>query len=109
MTSEAVINQQQQGTAGAGMTMFRHMLEEVRSSALLQGDSEIPASDARPLKDIIAGHALEKDGWKRSLGAIIALLRQAHAMIASAEETILQQERRIAQLESLATSDELTG
>lgn len=54
-------------------------------------------------------HAREKEAWERSMGATLALLKQAHDMVEQAEEKIFQQENRIRQLEKVATTDELTG
>ncbi len=54
-------------------------------------------------------HAREKDGWERSMSATLALLKQAHGMIEHAEDVIFNQEKRIRELEKVATTDELTG
>lgn len=49
------------------------------------------------------------ENWWHGMGAVLALLRQTHAMILNAEARLEEQERRIALLENLATTDELTG
>ncbi len=96
MVSELAIQQTQANvpaTVAAGMTLFRHLLEEVRTQGFA-GDGI---------------QALQEDGWKRTFAAVIALLRHAHTMIENAEDTIRKQEQRIAHLEGLTTTDELTG
>ena len=64
---------------------------------------------SQSLFKVLDQHALEKDGWECSLSATLALLRQAHNMIENAEDKIFAQEKRIRQLEKVATTDELTG
>ena len=61
------------------------------------------------LFEILDQHALERDGWERSMSATLALLTQAHNMLEEAEDRIFEQEQRIRQLEKVATTDELTG
>ncbi len=51
----------------------------------------------------------ERDGWWRTMSAGIAFLKWAHIRLAEAEQRIVQQEERIAALESQVMSDELTG
>ena len=114
MTSELVIDQNQQSsvpaTVAVGITVFRRLLDEVRSQTFsAHEDNEMAQADTLSLQEILNRNALDKDAGKRTLSAAIALLRHAHVMIESAEKTILNQENRIAQLEDLATTDELTG
>lgn len=54
-------------------------------------------------------YVLEKAAWRRTLSNTLALLKQANLMIEKAEATIANQGKRIAQLEEIATTDELTG
>lgn len=70
---------------------------------------EYKPSDAKSLFEKLEEHAREKDGWERSMSATLALLKQAHNMIEQAEDTIFAQEKRIRQLEKVATTDELTS
>ena len=70
---------------------------------------EYKPADAKSLFEKLEQHAREKDGWERSMSATLALLKQAHTMIEQAEDTIFAQEKRIRQLEKVATTDELTG
>lgn len=65
-----------------------------------------PAKTAAESLDL---HAREKEAWERSMGATLALLKQAHDMIDHAEQVIFDQQKRIHQLEKVATTDELTG
>lgn len=58
---------------------------------------------------LINRHNSERDGWWRKMTATLALLRQANTMLDMAESKIRAQEERIASLEELATTDELTG
>ncbi len=73
--------------------------------------TEYKAGDAQPqaLFEALERHAHEKDGWERSMSATLALLKQAHDMIEQAETVIFNQEKRIRELEKVATTDELTG
>jgi diguanylate cyclase (GGDEF)-like protein len=100
MTTEIVIKREQGKlpvTAGA-MPLFRRLLDEVRGKAFGAGDLSGDDRFLLPLNE----DDFKKDGWDRALSATIALLNKAHEMIT-------QQEQRIAQLESIATTDELTG
>ncbi len=75
--------------------------------------TEYKAGDAqllhKSLSESLEQHAREKDGWERSMSATMALLKQAHGMIEHAEDVIFHQEKRIRELEKVATTDELTG
>lgn len=51
----------------------------------------------------------DRDGFRRCMGATVALLKYAHEMLDRAEALIESQARRIAALEDLTTTDELTG
>lgn len=57
----------------------------------------------------LKNHALEIDGWSRKLSITLAHLAQAQHKISAYETQLEQQKQRIALLEELATSDELTG
>jgi len=65
--------------------------------------------EADKLLSMLQSHADEKDGWQRSMGATVALLNYAHKMIDQAEEKLKLQEQRICELETLSSTDELTG
>ena len=52
---------------------------------------------------------LEKDGAWRSMGATLALLKQAAKTIEDAEQQIMFQRKRIENLQKLSNTDELTG
>lgn len=54
-------------------------------------------------------HQDEKESWWRAQSATIALLKQAHHSLAKAQDRMSEQAERIALLETLATTDELTG
>lgn len=69
-----------------------------------------PGGDERAwLLRQVQASAAEKDGLSRTMKTTIAMLRHAYQMIEDAEALIMRQESRIAQLEALATTDELTG
>lgn len=61
------------------------------------------------LFDVLAGRSVEKEGLERSIGATIALLKQAQTTIENAEQKIDAQNKRIKNLEQLTTVDEHTG
>ncbi len=112
MTTELVIHEKRKGATAGAPAVLNAALEAVRlnnerSQATNTGFR--PAVDADLLFALLDRHDLEKDGWKRSMSATVALLRQAHDMIEKTEHIMARQEKRIAQLESLATTDELTG
>ena len=52
---------------------------------------------------------LEMDGWSRKMSATLAYLKHAQDMLNAAETKIARQQERIALLENLATTDDLTG
>ncbi len=54
-------------------------------------------------------HSLEKDGWWRSMSAALALLHHMQKLVEQAENRIAAQTQRIAHLENLSTTDDLTG
>ncbi|MBI2234545.1 MAG: GGDEF domain-containing protein [Micavibrio aeruginosavorus] len=60
-------------------------------------------------KDSGDRNAQEIDGWRRKMSATIAHLRHAYTLIDKAETMIAQQGARIAFLEDLATTDDMTG
>jgi len=49
------------------------------------------------------------DSWRRMMHSLFAMLRQSQIIIERAAATIATQERRIAQLQAISTTDELTG
>ncbi len=57
----------------------------------------------------LKNYALEIDGWNRKLSLTLAHLAQAQTKVSEYETLLNQQQQRIALLEELATSDELTG
>jgi diguanylate cyclase (GGDEF)-like protein len=67
------------------------------------------AGNPQEIMALIARHEVEKDGWQRTMGATVALLRKAQAMIEHAEGLLCARENRIRELEDLSTTDELTG
>lgn len=67
------------------------------------------SGDTPSLLEALEQHAREKEGWERSMGATLALLKQAHDMIEQSEQVIFDQQNRIRQLEKVAITDELTG
>jgi diguanylate cyclase len=54
------------------------------------------------------GHAIAAESWWRTQSATMALLKHAYTRMDEAEKTIADQERRIRQLERLASTDPLT-
>lgn len=97
------------GTALIGMTLPAIAKAKTRTRGNGAYKTEYKGGNARPLFEALEQHAREKDGWERSMGATLALLKQAHDMIEHAEDVIFSQEKRIRQLEKAATTDELTG
>jgi len=49
------------------------------------------------------------DGWWRTQSATMALLKHAYHLIGASEQRLAEQERRIRQLEDIASTDPLTG
>lgn len=62
-----------------------------------------------PLPDTAQQHAVSVDSWWRTQSATMALLKHAHGMVDGAEQRIAALEKRIRDLEELASSDPLTG
>ena len=110
-----LITQQKNNKAGlAAMPLLSHVLGRARTNGgykRARTDNEKVREKSNQQFYLMREqeHALEKEGWQRSLSATIALLRRAHLMIDEAESRIHKQEERIARLEHMATSDELTG
>ena len=52
---------------------------------------------------------IEKDSWWRSMNTTLGLLKQAQQLISQSEDKINQQAKRIAELQHLSSTDELTG
>gem|GEM_PF-516932 len=77
----------------------------VASLSSIISDSGVPAN----LQDILKHHAQERDGWKRGTAATIALLHHACSLVEKAEATIQSQNERIAVLENISMTDELTS
>jgi diguanylate cyclase (GGDEF)-like protein len=50
-----------------------------------------------------------KETWWQSMGSTLSLLRQAHQIIADADQKIKEQENHILKLRHLSTTDELTS
>lgn len=93
--------------ATAGVALFRELLgagERPEISPVARNGAE-----TEKLIALMERHALERDGHQRCMGATVALLKYAHKMIERAERIIEMQESRIAQLEEMATTDELSG
>lgn len=122
MTTE-IINQREilTAAAGTGAALANLTLPAIKTRRRKNGagrrsegfKSEFKAGDAQSLNkslfEALEQHAREKDGWERSMSATLALLKQAHGMIEHAEDVIFTQEKRIRELEKVATTDELTG
>ena len=84
---------------------LRQIMDDLRD----QGVASEFAADSHTLDMLRENHELEREGWKRSMSATVALLRHAQMMIERAEGIIKNQETRISVLENIATTDELTG
>lgn len=78
-------------------------------ATLAKSSSHRTNGKSQTLFEVLDQHALDKEGWERSTAATLALLKQAHHMIEQAEDTIFTQAQRIRHLETVATTDELTG
>jgi diguanylate cyclase (GGDEF)-like protein len=63
-------------------------------------------SAAKGIPDVTA---LEADGWTRKISVVLAHLNLAHKQLGAAEAALAAQQNRIALLEDLATTDDLTG
>lgn len=63
----------------------------------------------RVTRDLVQDIALEIDGWNRKMAATLAHLKNAYDLIELANHHIAAQQSRIAMLEDLATTDDLTG
>jgi diguanylate cyclase len=59
--------------------------------------------------DVLARHETEKQGWERSMGATLALLERARAMLGGAEKVIREQEVHLRELEDASGLCALTG
>lgn len=57
----------------------------------------------------LKAHALEAEGWSRKISIVLAHLKHAHKQLTEAEARLAAQQNRIALLEYLATTDDLTG
>jgi diguanylate cyclase (GGDEF)-like protein len=79
--------------------------ESVRSDFALQA----PAGDAHALFEMLDQHKLDQDGMHRCMSAAVALLKHAHEMLDKADGVIAEQEEKIHRLETVSSSDELTG
>lgn len=66
-------------------------------------------NDADQVFSYIEHHDVKKDSWWQSMGSTLTLLKQARRIIVQSENRIKEQEERIAVLEKLSNSDELTG
>lgn len=91
----------------ADLVKYRAMNEASKAASSMWGGAfskELPAGQNNRKAAMAEDEALQ-----RTLSNTIALLKQAYLMIELAEEKILLQNKRIAQLERVATTDELTG
>lgn len=120
MTSDLVKHREMENAAAgtSGSVLFRRLVQDIRIKETLRQNNSgksttqkprMPAFDAQGLIGAIDGQNLEQEGYQRCIGAAVALLKYAHDMIESAEATIAEQNARLAQLEHLSTTDELTG
>lgn len=105
--------QKERAGTGDGASLLRRLFQPARmqgASLCFHGVREKTAfGEVEKLKVLLERKNLENDGRARCLSAVLALLRYARKTIEDAEETIHRQERRIAILENLVTTDELTG
>ncbi len=105
-------------TPSAGL-LFRHVFGKARTSGDTKGfhenrfqqedQQDDQQDEVQRLAQRLDLYDLEKEGWQRSMSATVALLKYAQKMIDEAEQKLARQNNRIAQLETLATTDELTG
>lgn len=113
MTTDLVkYRQLERARAAAGVDLFRQIfgtLPQTGHQARGLPAQADTSAEVGKLLQLLDQQSLEKEGLNRCMSATVALLKYAHKMIERAEETIRIQEGRIAQLESLATTDELTG
>jgi len=58
---------------------------------------------------LLEKHSMEILGWNRKMSATLAHLKQAYTAIGHAETQINSLQNRITALETLATTDDLTG
>ena len=61
------------------------------------------------LEALAESYEQEKQTWSRTLSGTLALLEKATIMVEQAEQRIVEQEDRIALLEDVVTTDELTA
>lgn len=96
-------------TAGTNRTNGKTKRGKNKTAKAAVASDFRPAAETHSLFEVLEQHAREREGWDRSMSATLALLKQAHNMLESAEDKIFSQEQRIRQLEKVATTDELTG
>ena len=118
MTTELIKNTEiEKALATAGEGLFRHIFREVNVEDQQTKNERLngykgQSSDERMnerLAAINSAYEHDRDGWQRCMAATVALLNHAHRMIETAENTIKEQNKRIHSLETIATTDELTG
>ncbi len=79
----------------------KEQLELTRNNGFLEGTQDI--------FDVLTEHSRDNTGLKNTIHNTVSLLEKARGTIQRAEEKILQQNKRIAALERINTTDELTG
>ncbi len=86
----------------------RKMFSATRQNATF-GKKEEKSNNSESLLALLKEKEREHAGQERFISATMSLLKQANTMIERAEEKLTAQEGRIAHLENLTTTDELTG
>jgi diguanylate cyclase (GGDEF)-like protein len=116
MTSDLMTSYREAEKSSVLLSGVASLLRPFRSRDALEGGApEMPAPPrgVNPLGPFpfeqFEHYRRDRDGWRRCMSATLALLGHANRVIDTAEQIILEQEERIKRLESLATSDELTG
>lgn len=66
-------------------------------------------NEADEVFSYLEGKDVKKDNWGKSMSATLNLLKQAQNLITQSEARIQEQAKRIAALEKISSTDELTG
>ena len=97
--------------AGGGLynRAGRNRIFSGKKAASSFGKKDTASYSRENLLTLLKEKEREHASQERFISATMSLLRQANEMIERAEEKLQKQEKRIGDLESLATTDELTG
>jgi len=111
MTTDLVkYRQLERARTAAGVGLFRQLFGVTESAGKREAGFDAASNpEVQKLLRLMEQQSLENDGLNRCMSATVALLKYAHETIERAEGTIRAQEGRIALLEDLATTDDLTG